>query len=91
MNSKDKSLIIQKAKEYDISKIFLFGSSMNASRKRANDIDIGAEGLDPKAFFKFYGELMFLLSKPLDLVDLTAASSFNEYIRKYGLLIYEKK
>ncbi|MFH1223846.1 MAG: hypothetical protein V1647_05850 [Pseudomonadota bacterium] len=91
INKKDRSLIAQKAKEYDVSRIFLFGSSIDPGKKKANDIDLAAEGLNPKMFFKFYGDLIFALSKPVDLVDLTAKNSFNEYIKRYGFLFYEKK
>lgn len=90
IESKDKAIIVQKAKEYNVSKLFLFGSSIRTDKKTPNDIDLAAEGLNPRLFFKFYSELIFLLSKPVDLIDLTSKNSLNKYIRKYGLLIYEK-
>jgi hypothetical protein len=42
----------------------------------------------PNVFFKFYGELMRNLSKPVDLVDLSGKSLFNQIIGEKGVKIY---
>jgi hypothetical protein len=39
-------------------------------------------------FFAFYGELLFSLSKPVDLVDLDVKSAFTSIIQAEGLLLY---
>lgn len=87
LTSKDKLRILELAKKYDLSSIYLFGSSLDRSN-RANDIDLGVKGIKPKLFFRFYGELIQSLSKPVDLVDLSKKSKFNKNVEKYGLKIY---
>jgi len=39
-------------------------------------------------FFKFYGELYKLLSKPVDLIDLSTRSLFNDLVEENGVRIY---
>ncbi len=83
----DKDIIIQCGKKYNVSYIVLFGSSLRKDEK-ANDIDIGVKGLEPRLFFKFYAELFKHLSKPVDLVDLSRKSLFNELVEEDGVRIY---
>lgn len=87
ITEKDKSIIIDYAKKYNVSQVFLFGSSIKKDRE-ANDIDIGVKGIDPRLFFKFYAELYKNLSKPVDLVDLSPKSLFNELVEETGERIY---
>ena len=56
--------------------------------REANDIDIGVKGIEPRLFFKFYAELFKHLSKPVDLVDLSKKSLFNELVEETGIRIY---
>jgi predicted nucleotidyltransferase len=83
----DKELIVKCAKKYNASSIILFGSSLREEQK-SNDIDIGVKGIAPHLFFKFYAELFKHLSKPVDLVDLSRKSLFNDLIEDTGLIIY---
>jgi predicted nucleotidyltransferase len=83
----DKDIIIRCAKKYKVSYIVLFGSSIRKDEK-ANDIDIGVKGIEPRLFFKFYAELFKHLSKPVDLVDLSRKSLFNELVEEDGIRIY---
>ncbi|UCD84636.1 MAG: hypothetical protein JSU92_00160 [Deltaproteobacteria bacterium] len=83
----DKVIIIQYAKKYNVSSVYLFGSSLDDSRE-ASDIDLGVKGVPPKLFFKFYGELLRKLSKPVDLVDLSKKSLFNQIVEEEGVKIY---
>jgi len=53
-----------------------------------NDIDLAVKGIKPEVFFKFYGELLRSLSKPVDLVDLSKKSLFNQIIEEKGVKIY---
>lgn len=39
-------------------------------------------------FFKFYSELFYSLSKPVDLVDLKIDNAFTRMIRNEGIVIY---
>ena len=83
----DKELIVKYAKKYNVSSVVLFGSSLKEEQK-ADDIDIGVKGIAPNLFFKFYAELFKHLSKPVDLVDLSRKSLFNDLIEDNGLTIY---
>lgn len=83
----DKDVIIKCAKKYNVSSVILFGSSLSKSEK-ANDFDIAVKGIQPELFFKFYAELFKRLSKPVDLVDLSRKSLFNDLIEETGVIIY---
>ena len=83
----DKEIILKYAKQYNVSTVFLFGSSVDQDED-ANDIDIAVKGIDKKLFFKFYAELYKRLSKPVDLIDLSRKSLFNELVEETGVKIY---
>lgn len=85
----EKDIILRCAKKYNVSSILLFGSSIE-TEKDANDIDLAVRGLEPKLFFKFYAELVKHLPKPVDLVDLSQKSLFNELIEETGVRIYDR-
>ena len=82
----EKEIILQCAKKYNVSYILLFGSSIQKD-DGANDIDLGVRGIEPKLFFKFYAELVKQLSKPVDFVDLSQKSLFNDLIEETGVKI----
>jgi len=63
------------------------GSSLEKNKK-ANDIDLGVKGIEPRLFFKFYAELFKHLSKPVHLIDLSKKSSFNGLVEETGEQIY---
>jgi predicted nucleotidyltransferase len=83
----DKKIILQYAKKYKVSSIILFGSSLEKGKK-ANDIDLGVKGIEPRLFFKFYAELFKHLSKPAHLIDLSKKSLFNDLVEETGVKIY---
>ena len=83
----DKKSIISIAEKYHASKVLLFGSSIKPGME-GSDIDLAVEGIKPSEFFQFYGELLFALSKPVDMIDLTRKSKFTQLISKEGVLIY---
>lgn len=87
LTEKEKGIILQCAKKYNVSSVFLFGSSIEKDEE-ANDIDIGVKGIAPRLFFKFYAELFKYLPKPVDLVDLSKKSLFNDLVEKKGMKIY---
>jgi predicted nucleotidyltransferase len=87
ISEKDKEIIIRYAKKYNIAKVLLFGSSLG-DYKAANDIDLAVMGVKPEVFFKFYGELLRNLSKPVDLIDLSKKSLFNQMVEEKGVKIY---
>ena len=83
----EKEIIIQFAKKYNVSSIFLFGSSLY--EKKYNDIDLAVKGLKPELFFKFYGELIRNLPKPVDLIDLSEKTLFTQMIEETAVKIYD--
>ncbi len=87
ITERDKDIIIQCARKYNVSSIILFGSSIRKDQE-SNDIDIGVKGIEPRLFFKFYAELFKRLSKPVDLIDLSKKSLFNELVEETGVKIY---
>ena len=83
----DKKTIHKISEKYGIKSVLLFGSCVE-SDKTGNDIDIAVEGLAPRDFFSFYADLLFSLSKPVDIVDLSVKSKFTRQILQEGVLIY---
>ncbi len=87
INERDREIIARYAKEYKVSTIYLFGSSLDRDTE-SNDIDLAVDGIRSEMFFKFYGKLLRSLSKPVDLVDLSKKSLFNRIIEEKGVKIY---
>lgn len=86
IKDEDKAIILKCAKKYNLTTVILFGSSVE--REDADDIDIGIKGIEPGHFFDFYGELLLLLPKRIDIVDLSKENSFNKLIEKEGIKLY---
>ena len=84
---KDKDTVIAIAEKYNVKTVYLFGSSMG-DPKLAHDIDLGVIGVTPPKFFQFYAELMRNLPKPVDLIDLSEKSLFNDLVKERGIKIY---
>jgi predicted nucleotidyltransferase len=84
----DKEAIVRAAKRYGASRVLLFGSSARHGVEAA-DIDIAVEGVPPSQFFDFYAAVMFSVSKPVDVVDLSEESLFTDLIRDEAVTIYE--
>lgn len=87
LSNEDKYRLLEIAKKYNVSKVYLFGSTLDSDRV-AKDIDLGVEGVPDSRFFEFYGELIFALSKPVDLVDLKKKTLLTKMIREEGVLLY---
>jgi len=86
ISQEDRNKIAELAKKYSVSQVLLFGSAL--FRDNFTDIDLGIKGIKPELFFKFYGELLFAVSKPVDLVDLDIENPFIELVRQEGMKIY---
>ena len=87
ITEQEKNTIIQFARKYNVVSVILFGSSIEGDRE-ARDIDLGVKGIENKLFFKFYAELVKHLSKPVDLIDLSQKSLFNDLVEETGVQIY---
>jgi len=83
----DKYRVSEIAKRYNVSKLYLFGSQLDTKRE-PEDIDLAVDGISDSVFFKFYSELIFALSKPVDLIDLKKKSLLSEIVKAEGILIY---
>ena len=83
----DKKIICEISKKYHAKRVLLFGSSLKPE-KESRDIDIAVEGILPKDFFSYYGDLMLSLSKPVDIIDISGTSKFIKLILREGVLLY---
>ncbi|MFH1883776.1 MAG: hypothetical protein ABIL62_13850 [Planctomycetota bacterium] len=83
----DKRKIREISEKYHAKRVLLFGSCLDVTRE-SRDIDIAVEGVSPEDFFKYYGDLMLKLSKPIDVIDLSGRSKFIELIQLEGVLLY---
>lgn len=86
IKSSDRDKIRQIAEKYSATRVLLFGSAGTSEESR--DIDLAVDGIVPEKFFKFYSELMWSLSKPVDLVDLSEKGLFSRLIEAEGDLLY---
>ncbi len=83
----DKEKIRDIARKYNARRVLLFGSSLLPD-KESRDIDIAVEGILAKDFFRFYGDLMLTLSKPVDVIDLSVKSKFHQLVQEEGAPLY---
>jgi len=66
--------------------VYLFGSTVKEPVRPDSDIDLAATGLPPNQFFKTMVQILFVLPRPLDLVDLDVDTSFTRYLKQKGNL-----
>lgn len=83
----EKRTIREISKRYAVKRVLLFGSSLVID-KESRDIDLAVEGISPGDFFRYYGDLMLGLSKPVDVIDLSGTSKFTKMIRQEGIPLY---
>ena len=69
LGSADRDAIVSAARRHQAKRVLIFGSALSGSGP-ARDIDMGVEGVPPSRFFDFYADVMFSVSKPVDIVDL---------------------
>ena len=87
ITEKDKKALLDIARKYRATRVVLFGSSLS-DPKESRDIDIAVDGIADKDFYAFYGELMFTLSKPVDIIDLSKRTKFVEMVLKEGIPLH---
>jgi len=83
----DKTTIQTISKKYHARRVLLFGSSLDAT-KESRDIDLAVEGITHGDFFKYYGDLLLALSRPVDVIDLSEKSRFVTLVEREGVPIY---
>ncbi len=89
ITAQEKSAIVRLAAEFSARKIMLFGSSAREGGA-GRDIDLAVSGIEPHMFVRFYSDLMWALSRPVDVVDLDKDSLFTRIIRREGIVLYEQ-
>ena len=87
ISEQDKATIMDLARRYDVGEVLLFGSAADPKRQ-ADDIDLAVKGIVPEKFFSFYGDLLFGLSKSVDLINLANDSKFNRLVSREGMRLY---
>lgn len=83
---KDISNAVSYLNSIGLEEVYLFGSLAKNEATEDSDIDIAVRGIKPEDFFKIYGELLMLLSHPIDFIDLDLQSSFGEQLNITGEL-----
>lgn len=89
ISESDRQAIVNLARQYQVTRIVVFGSSLRNDRE-ANDIDLAVDGIAAGDYFQFYADLIFCISKSVDLVDLSIKSKFTELIARDGLCLYDQ-
>jgi predicted nucleotidyltransferase len=81
----------ERAQNYGVKKLLLFGSCLHKSEDDAGDIDLAVYGLDKQHFLEFYGEILTSshIKKKIDLVDMNDNVYITPYILENGATIYE--
>ena len=89
--------IIQLAKQYDIQKVFLFGSYARGDATPASDVDLCVDAPKLRGLFALgglYADLEDALKKSIDVVTTGSLKynkdeAFLENLRKDRVLLYE--
>lgn len=66
----------------DLLAVYLFGSQANGSANAASDVDLAVlvrGQVDPLRLWELGGELADIVQRPVDLIDLRAASTVMQY------------
>ena len=74
--------------KYRVKKVVLFGSSLDPQRQ-GRDIDIAVDGVPPGDYYRYCGELMMALSRPVDIVDLAVPCKFVDLIMEEGVVVHD--
>ncbi|MCK4629268.1 MAG: hypothetical protein KAT56_09710, partial [Sedimentisphaerales bacterium] len=75
VSENDIETIKQLSSKYNAKKVVLFGSSLDSQREE-HDIDLAVEGVASEDYYRYCGELMMALTKPVDIVDLSVPCKF---------------
>jgi predicted nucleotidyltransferase len=69
-------------KEFGAEAIYLFGSIVDGKFHDDSDIDMAVSGLAPNKFFEAMGQILLILPRPLDLIDLDDDTAFTRYLKQ---------
>lgn len=82
----EKKIIEDCARKYAVKRVILFGSAVE--RDDARDIDLGVEGIEARLLFKFIGELIRRLPRPVDVVDMSTPTLFGQLVSREGIPLH---
>ncbi len=93
-----KEKIVPIAKQYDLSKIYLFGSYARGEADEKSDVDISLELEDDSIYFDVYGRLLTIFDGNIDILLvsdlLSPKTNIGKLVKKNFLndreVIYEK-
>ncbi|MEW6202808.1 MAG: nucleotidyltransferase domain-containing protein, partial [bacterium] len=81
--------IIQRAREFGVKRIWLFGSMLGPNLEiEPQDIDLAVEGVPPEKFFRFWGRLDSAVRSNIDLVYMDNKPPIRHIVMKQGVIIY---
>lgn len=83
----DIEMIKQLSAKYNVKKVVLFGSSID-SHRQGRDVDLAIDGIASKDYYRYCGELMMSLARPVDIVDLSVSCKFVDMILREGIVLY---
>jgi predicted nucleotidyltransferase len=78
--------IVTLAKSYGATRLILFGSSLERSRK-ARDIDLACDGVQGWKLYELAARIEEELDTPLDLVPLTPQTRFTKLVEAKGRVL----
>ena len=73
-------------KSFGADSIYLFGSVVDGTDRADSDIDMAVSGLDPRHFFQAMGQMLLILPRSLDLIDLDEDTPFTNHLKQEGQL-----
>jgi len=87
VSQNDIEIVKQLSDKYRVKKVVLFGSSLDPQQE-GHDIDLAVEGVAPEDYYRYCGELMMALTKPVDIVDLSVPCKFVDIILEEGVVLH---
>jgi predicted nucleotidyltransferase len=87
VSKNDIETIRRLSDKYHASRVILFGSALDEHRE-PSDIDLAVEGVASSDYYRYCGELMMSLTKPVDIIDLSVSCKFVDLIRNEGVVLY---
>lgn len=81
LTEKDMNIIEAISRKYNLKRVLLLDLVWV---KKSNNIHIWCRRAIPQSFFKFFGDLLLKLSKPIDIIDLKGSSKFMNLVKKEG-------
>jgi predicted nucleotidyltransferase len=74
-------------KEEGAKEVYLFGSAAKGKLRPDSDIDLAVRGLPPERFYHAGGQVMFAVSRPVDVIDLDERNLFTEFLEREDELV----